>query len=130
MSGMFPLHEIEQKKGFVFLVTPVEDDEQSAADAEEVKEVLEEAWPTAPSKLAVDDVRDPEEAELILADILEILEEAESEYANKVIVSSVIIVGDLAIVNVLLLDEEVIPEGEEDEDEDDADQSADEEEFD
>ncbi|QYW02967.1 hypothetical protein pEaSNUABM14_00008 [Erwinia phage pEa_SNUABM_14] len=127
MSGMFPHHVIEQKKGFVFIVTPIEDDPDSLEAAEEVRAVLEESWPTAPSELTVDDVRDPEEAELILADILEVLGEAESEYANKVLINSVIVVGALAIVNVLLLDEEV--NSEEEEEDDDADQSADEEEF-
>ncbi|WAK44456.1 hypothetical protein [Erwinia phage vB_Ea_2910A] len=128
MSGLFPHRVIDQKEGFVFIVQPADDNDPDAVEAaREVEEVLAEAWPTAPSELTVDDVRDPEEAELIYADVAQLLEEAEREEAKQIVITSVVVAGNMAIVNCMLTGEDM---EEEDEDEDDDSVEADEEEFD
>ncbi|AXG67052.1 hypothetical protein HOU09_gp008 [Dickeya phage vB_DsoM_AD1] len=127
MSGLFPHRVIDQKEGFVFIVQPADDnDPDSVEAAREVEEVLAEAWPTAPSELTVDDVRDPEEAELIYADVAQLLEEAEREEAKQIVITSVVVAGNMAIVNCMLTGEDL---EEEDEDEDDDSVEADEEDF-
>ncbi|UAW53126.1 hypothetical protein pEaSNUABM30_00008 [Erwinia phage pEa_SNUABM_30] len=128
MSGLFPHRVISEKEGFVFIVQPADDNDPDAVDAaKEVEEVLKEAWPTAPSELTVADVTDPEEAELIYADVAQLLEEAEREEAKQIVITSIVIVGNLAIVNCMLTGEDM---EEDDEDEDDDSIEADEEEFD
>lgn len=128
MSGLFPHRVIDQKEGFVFIVQPADDnDPDSVEAAREVEEVLAEAWPTAPSELTVDDVRDPEEAELIYADVAQLLEEAEREEAKQIVITSVVVAGNMAIVNCMLTGEDM---EEDDEDEDDDSVEADEEDFD
>ncbi|UAW96496.1 hypothetical protein pEaSNUABM22_00008 [Erwinia phage pEa_SNUABM_22] len=126
MSGLFPHRVIDQKAGFVFVVQPADENDEDAVEAaKEVEAVLIEAWPTAPSELSVEDVRDPEEAELVFADIMQLLEEAEREEANQIVVSGILIVGDLVIVNCMLTGEDLSDE----EDEDDDSVEADEEDF-
>ncbi|QZE57884.1 hypothetical protein MPK70_gp008 [Erwinia phage pEa_SNUABM_33] len=128
MSGLFPHRVIDQKEGFVFIVQPADDNDPDAVEAaREVEEVLAEAWPTAPSELTVDDVRDPEEAELIYADVAQLLEEAEREEAKQIVITSVVVAGNMAIVNCMLTGEDM---EEDDEDEDDDSVEADEEDFD
>jgi len=128
VSGLFPHRVISEKEGFVFIVQPADDNDPDAVDAaKEVEEVLKEAWPTAPSELTVADVTDPEEAELIYADVAQLLEEAEREEAKQIVITSIVIVGNLAIVNCMLTGEDM---EEDDEDEDDDSIEADEEEFD
>ncbi|QZE58224.1 hypothetical protein pEaSNUABM40_00008 [Erwinia phage pEa_SNUABM_40] len=128
MSGLFPHRVITQKEGFVFIVQPADEtDADAVVAAEQVEEVLAEAWPTAPSELTVDDVTDPEEAELIFADVVQLLEEANREEANQIVITSIVIVGGLAIVNCMLTGEDI---GDDEEDEDDDSVEADEEEFD
>lgn len=127
MSGLFPHRVIDQTEGFVFIVQPADDNDPDAVEAaREVEEVLAEAWPTAPSELTVDDVRDPEEAELIYADVAQLLEEAEREEAKQIVITSVVVAGRMAIVNCMLTGEDL---EEEDEDEDDDSVEADEEDF-
>lgn len=129
MSGLFPHRVITQKEGFVFIVQPVDDTDQDAVEAaQEVEAVLVEAWPSAPSELSVDDVRDPEEAELVFADIMQLLEEADREEAHQIVVSGIVVVGNLAIVNCMLTGEDL--DGDDEEDEDDDSVEVDEEEFD
>lgn len=128
MSGLFPHRVIDQKEGFVFIVQPADDNDPDAVEAaQEVEAVLIEAWPTAPSELTVENVKDPEEAELIYADIAQLLEEAEREEAKQIVITSVVIAGNLAIVNCMLTGEDL---EDEDEDEDDDSVEADEEDFD
>lgn len=129
MSVLFPHRVIDQKEGFVFIVQPADDNDPASVEAaKEVEEVLAEAWPTAPSELTVDDVTDPEEAELIYADVAQLLEEAEREEANQIVITSVVVAGRLVIVNCMLTGEDL--EDEEEEDEDDDSVEADEEDFD
>ena len=129
MSGLFPHNVIEQKEGFVFLVQPADDtDEDSIEAAETAQGILEEAWPTAPSELTVDEVTDAEEAELIYADAMQLLEEAEFEDADQFVISGVIIVGKLVIVNCALTGES--SDDDEEEDDDDNSVEASEEDFD
>lgn len=128
MSGLFPHRVISEKEGFVFIVQPADDNDPDAVDAaKEVEEILKEAWSTAPSELTVADVTDPEEAELIYADVAQLLEEAEREEAKQIVITSIVIVGSLAVVNCMLTGEDM---EEDDEDEDDDSIEADEEEFD
>ncbi|QZE57554.1 hypothetical protein pEaSNUABM17_00008 [Erwinia phage pEa_SNUABM_17] len=128
MSGLFPHRVIDQKEGFVFIVQPADDNDPDAVEAaQEVEAILVEAWPTAPSELTVENVKDPEEAELIYADIAQLLEEAEREEAKQIVITSVVIAGNLAIVNCMLTGEDL---EDEDEDEDDDSVEADEEDFD
>ncbi|QZE57217.1 hypothetical protein MPK71_gp008 [Erwinia phage pEa_SNUABM_1] len=128
MSGLFPHRVIDQKEGFVFIVQPADDNDPDAVEAaQEVEAVLIEAWPTAPSELTVENVKDPEEAELIYADIAQLLEEAEREEAKQIVITSVVVAGKLAIVNCMLTGEDL---EDEDEDEDDDSVEADEEDFD
>lgn len=126
MSGLFPHRVIDQKEGFVFIVAPAdESDEESVAAAGAVEDILSEAWSTAPSELTVDDIHDPEEAELVYADAMQLLEEAECEEAGQFLITGITIVGKLAIVNCMLAGEDI----EVDEDEDDDSVEADEEDF-
>ncbi|QZE59925.1 hypothetical protein pEaSNUABM35_00008 [Erwinia phage pEa_SNUABM_35] len=129
MSGLFPHRVITQKEGFVFIVQPADDTDQDAVEAaQEIEALLVEAWPTAPSELSVNDVRDPEEAELVFADIMQLLEEAEREEAHQIVISGIVVVGELAVVTCMLTGEDL--ESDEEEDEDDDSVEVDEEEFD
>ncbi len=128
MSGLFPHRVIDQKEGFVFLVAPSdENDADAVVAAEQAESILREAWASAPSGLTVADVRDPEEAELIYADALQLLQEADLDEAEQIIITGVIVVGELVVVNCILAGEDV---PDEDEDEDDDSVEADEEDFD
>lgn len=129
MSGLFPHRVITQKEGFVFIVQPADDTDQDAVEAsQEIEALLVEAWPTAPSELSVNDVRDPEEAELVFADIMQLLEEAEREEAHQIVISGIVVVGELAVVTCMLTGEDLESDDEEDEDDDSVE--VDEEEFD
>ncbi|AWY08290.1 hypothetical protein HOT49_gp008 [Erwinia phage vB_EamM_Alexandra] len=127
MSGLFPHRIIKQKEGFVFIVQPADDNDQDSVEAaQEVENILTEAWPTAPSELSVDDVRDPEEAELIYADVVQLLEEAERDESNQIVIGGIVIVGNLVVVTCMLTGEDL---DDEEEDEDDDSVEADEEDF-
>ncbi|QZE59588.1 hypothetical protein pEaSNUABM39_00008 [Erwinia phage pEa_SNUABM_39] len=129
MSGLFPHRVITQKEGFVFIVQPADDTDPEAVEAaQEIEALLVEAWPTAPSELSVNDVRDPEEAELVFADIMQLLEEAEREEAHQIVISGIVVVGELAVVTCMLTGEDLESDDEEDEDNDSVE--VDEEEFD
>ncbi|QZE59252.1 hypothetical protein MPK66_gp008 [Erwinia phage pEa_SNUABM_2] len=129
MSGLFPHRVITQKEGFVFIVQPADDTDPEAVEAaQDIEALLVEAWPTAPSELSVNDVRDPEEAELVFADIMQLLEEAEREEAHQIVISGIVVVGELAVVTCMLTGEDLESDDEEDEDNDSVE--VDEEEFD
>lgn len=132
MSGLFPHKVVTQKEGFVFIVAPSDDtDDDEVAAAAEVERILAESWVQAPSNLTPSEVRDPEEAELIYADAIQLLEEAECEEANQLLITGVIVVGELVVVNCMLAGEDIASSGDDEEEEEEDDSlEADEEDFD
>lgn len=127
MSGLFPHTVVEQKEGFFFIVAPSdESDDDAVSLAEDAATILNESWVQAPSNLTPAEVRDPEEAELIFADAVQLLEEADFEGKDEFLITGVVIVGNLVLVNCMLAGEDI---GDEEEEEDDS-LEADEEDFD
>ncbi|MEG0374186.1 MAG: hypothetical protein RR672_01015 [Raoultibacter sp.] len=128
MSGLFPHKVVDQKEGFVFIVAAADDtDEESVAAAGAAEEILNETWAeAAPSGLTPAECRDPEEAELVYADAVQLLEEADCDEAHQLLITGIVVVGDLVVVNCMLAGEDV---EDDDEEEDDDSVEADEEEF-
>lgn len=116
MSGLFPHNVVEQKEGFVFIVAPADEDDENAVElASQAQSILEDSWQQAPSNLTAEEVRDPEEAELIYADAVQLLEEADFEESAQFLITGVIVIGKLVIVNAIMAGEDVEDEeGDED----------------
>ena len=125
MSGLFTHRVVEQKPGFVFIVAPVDDEDQESLDmAQDIENALNENWEElAPSQLTVSEVQDNEEAELIYADAFTVLQELDNPLADALIVSSVTVIGDTCLVHCMLGD----PDDEDGEDDDSVE--ADDEDF-
>lgn len=125
MSGLFTHRVLEKKQGFVFVVAPVDDEDQdSVSMAKDIEDLLNTNWEEkSESQLTVEEVKDIEEAELIYADAFSLMQEMDHPLADALIVSSVTILGDTCIVQCMLGDDE-------DDDEDDDDSvEADDEDF-
>lgn len=131
MSGLFPHHVIEAKPGFVFIVGPADDEDEAAIEsAQAVQNYLTENWKDAACGLTVDEARDPEEADLIMTDVMQLLTDGGFEEANQFVITSILVVGQTVITNILLVGEELLDdEGDEAGDEDDDSLAADEEDF-
>ena len=116
MSGLFPHNVVEQKEGFVFIVAPADEDDENAVElASQAQSILEDSWQQAPSNLTAEEVRDPEEAELIYADAVQLLEEADFEESAQFLVTGIIVIGKLVIVNAIMAGEDIEDEeGDED----------------
>jgi len=116
VSGLFPHNVVEQKEGFVFIVAPADEDDENAVElASQAQSILEDSWQQAPSNLTAEEVRDPEEAELIYADAVQLLEEADFEESAQFLITGVIVIGKLVIVNAIMAGEDVEDEeGDED----------------
>ncbi|ARW58648.1 hypothetical protein HOS33_gp008 [Erwinia phage vB_EamM_Y3] len=116
MSGLFPHNVVEQKEGFVFIVAPADEDDENAVElASQAQSILEDSWQQAPSNLTAEEVRDPEEAELIYADAVQLLEEADFEECAQFLITGVIVIGKLVIVNAIMAGEDIEDEeGDED----------------
>lgn len=120
MSGLFNHNVVPYKPGFIFIVAPVvHDDPESVEISESVARDLNDNWEKmAKSGLTVAEVRDEEEAEIIYADAITLLDELDSPFADNLVISSVLVIGDACVVHCSLCDEE-----DEDEDDDTLDDS-------
>lgn len=122
MSDLFP-HRVFAAKtaGFIFVVVPEDEDVQDLVDgAAQAEAILNEKFETdSASGLTVKDAKNGEEVDLVYADAITLLEENDFPLADCLIVSSVIVVGDLAVVQASLGD--IDDEDEEEEELDDED---------
>ena len=115
MSDLFPHRVLAAKtSGFIFVVIPEDEDAQSLVEgAAQAEQILNEKFETdSASGLTVKDAKNGEEVDLVYADAVTLLEDNNFPLAECFIVTSVIVVGDLAVVQASLGDFE-------DEDEDD-----------
>ena len=115
MSDLFPHRVVAAKtSGFVFIVIPSDDDVPSLVEgAAQAEQILNEKFESdSASGLTVKDAKNEEEVDLVYADAVTLLEDYNFPLAECFIVTSVIVVGDLAVVQASLGDFE-------DEDEDD-----------
>lgn len=119
MSSLFPHRIIDLAAGFVFIVAPSDDNDSEAVEAAAaVENILNKGWSNAASALTAADVRDPEEADLIYADAVQLLEEAERDEVNEFVITSIIVARDLVIVSCALCGEDLSDEDESDGDDD------------
>lgn len=115
MSDLFPHRVVAAKaSGFVFVVVPSDDDVPSLVEgAAQAEQILNEKFESdSASGLTVKDAKNEEEVDLVYADAVTLLEENNFPLAECFIVTSVIVVGDLAVIQASLGDFD-------DEDEDD-----------
>lgn len=121
MSDLFPHRVVAAKtSGFVFVVIPSDDDVPSLVEgATQAEQILNEKFESdSASGLTVKDAKNEEEVDLVYADAITLLEDNNFPLAECFIVTSVIVVGDLAVVQASLGDFD-------DEDEDDEELSED-----
>lgn len=116
MSALFPHRVLAAKsKGFVFVVIP-EDDEseilvENAATAEKILNEKFEA--ESDTGMTPKDAKNGEEVDMVYADAITLLEKYDFPLVDCLIISSVIVVGDLVVVTASIGD----IEDEDDEDE-------------
>lgn len=121
MSNIFPHRVLKAKdEGFIFVVVSENDDVPDlVSGAAQAEQLLNDNWETsdATSGMKVKDAKNTEEVDMVYADMISLLEDLDFPLVECLIITSVIVVGELVIVNVSLGD------GDEDEDEDDEEYS-------
>jgi hypothetical protein len=124
VSDLFPHRVLAAKtSGFIFVVVPEDEDAQSLVEgAAQAEQILNEKFETdSASGLTVKDAKNGEEVDLVYADAVTLLEDNNFPLAECFIVSSVIVVGDLVVVQASL--------GDVDDDEEEDDEELSEEDF-
>jgi len=122
MSDLFPHRVLAAKsKGFVFVVIPEDEESEILVDgAAQAEKILNEKFEAeSDTGMTPKDAKNGEEVDMVYADAITLLEKYNFPLVECLIISSVIVVGDLVVVSASLGDVEDEDEEEEELDEDD-----------